>query len=69
MTTSTSSEPKSTRPRSSDSALKRAPRGSVAVEPCGLLADAFNRADSAEALALAPGEQRQLVSDIVYRHG
>ena len=49
--------------------LRRAPRGSVAVEPCGLLADAFNRADSAEALTLAPGEQRQLVSDIVYRHG
>ncbi|WP_043498712.1 aldose 1-epimerase [Georgenia sp. SUBG003] len=49
--------------------LRRAPRASVAVEPCGLLTDAFNRADSAEALTLAPGEQRQLVSDIVYRHG
>jgi len=48
-------------------ALHRDPRASLAVEPCGFMADAFNRADAADALALAPGAQRQLVSDIVYR--
>ncbi|MCK6209469.1 aldose 1-epimerase [Georgenia sp. EYE_87] len=48
-------------------ALHRDPRASLAVEPCGFMADAFNRADVAEALVLAPGAQRQLVSDIVYR--
>lgn len=47
--------------------LERGPRASLAVEPCQLVADAFNRADSTDALTLAPGEQRQLVSDIVYR--
>jgi aldose 1-epimerase len=50
-------------------ALHRGPRASLAVEPTGFVADAFNRADAAEALALAPGAQRQLVSDIVYRRG
>lgn len=49
--------------------LDRDPRASVAVEPCQLLADAFNRADTAEAVALAPGARRQLVSGIVYRRG
>ncbi|WP_127127154.1 aldose 1-epimerase [Georgenia sp. SYP-B2076] len=49
--------------------LERGPRASLAVEPCQLMTDAFNRADSAEGLVLAPGEQRQLVSDIVYRRG
>ncbi|MPV37560.1 aldose 1-epimerase [Georgenia subflava] len=49
--------------------LRRGPRASLAVEPCQLVADALNRPDCAEQLALAPGEQRQLVSDIVYRRG
>ncbi|GAA1642295.1 aldose 1-epimerase [Georgenia ruanii] len=49
--------------------LDRDPRTSVAVEPCQLLADAFNRADTAKAIALAPGARRQLVSGIVYRRG
>ena len=49
--------------------LERGARTSVAVEPCQLMADAFNRADSADGLVLAPGGQHQLVSDIVYRRG
>jgi aldose 1-epimerase len=49
--------------------LERDPRASVAVEPCQLVADAFNRADTAEAVVLAPGARRQLVSGIVYRRG
>jgi aldose 1-epimerase len=50
-------------------ALERDPRGSIAVEPCQLLTDALNRADQADELALAPGERRQLVTDVVYRRG
>ncbi|MFH5823556.1 aldose 1-epimerase [Georgenia sp. AZ-5] len=48
-------------------ALVRGARASVAVEPCQTMADAFNRPDSADAVVLAPGQARQLVSDIVYR--
>lgn len=49
-------------------ALERDARASVAVEPCQALTNAFNRPGSADAVRLAPGERRQLVSDIVYRH-
>jgi aldose 1-epimerase len=49
--------------------LDRDPRASIAVEPCQLLADAFNRADTADAVSLAPGARRQLVSGVVYRRG
>ncbi|MCI6574786.1 MAG: aldose 1-epimerase [Actinomycetaceae bacterium] len=42
----------------------RDPRGSLALEPLSHLPDAFNRADSAASIRLAPQETRQLTATI-----
>lgn len=44
----------------------RNPRGSLALEPLSHLPDAFNRADSAASIRLAPGATRQLTATITY---
>ncbi len=47
--------------------LPRAPRTSIAVEPCSALPDAFNRADAQARLAVGPGEARSLTATLSYR--
>lgn len=46
--------------------LSRNERGSLALEPLSALPDAFNRADSAAAIRLRPGDTRQLTATITY---
>lgn len=42
-------------------------RKAIALEPCSAISDAFNRADSANAVRLAPGADRSLTLTLSYR--
>lgn len=47
--------------------LARDQRKSIALEPCSAMSDAFNRADSASAIRLEPGQERALTLTLSYK--
>ena len=47
--------------------LQRGRRKSIALEPCSAMSDAFNRADSANSIRLAPGHDKVLTLTLSYR--